>query len=367
MKKIKVAFIISNLGEGGAEKQLINLVANLNISVYSITVFLYACQKPPFYTLLENNTNIVYLKNRLVSKNQIFKVIEAILKIRWFLKNNKYDIIVSTLFMNNFLVRIAAPRYYHNKLVSNVRTSIQMYTRHHLLAEKLQIRRSYLVFNSNRTHQEFEKIMPIRFHSRLSFIGNGYETPPNGNQKVREFIFGSLGRFSSEKNILQSVRIFQKFEIYHNDSKLIIQGSQGDQYEEILHSIKSSNIKFCEKSPNIEKFYNSIRVLILPSLFEGCPNVLFEALLRRKLCIVSSGANSDDFIVDGITGFVYDGTDESLLMAMERARNIIGSEEEERIIEEGYNYAKVNFSLDKMVQKYENLFMMVYENSKSSN
>lgn len=365
MSKIKIAFIISNLGQGGAEKQFVQLISNLDSSRFDITVFLYACQVEPFYKELESNKNIQYKTSVLTYQNRLLKIIEAIISIRNFLKSDKYDLVVTTLFMNNLLVRLAAPRFYNNKLIANVRTSLELYTKKLIIAEKFQIKNSFLVFNSKRTFTDFIAIINQKFHSRLSFIYNGYDLPQNQPSRKSQQFFGSLGRLNTEKNILQAIRVFQEFEKVNPGARYIVQGHFGNQYLAIKETVTSDKIEIREKNPDIETFYNSINVLILPSILEGCPNVLFEALLRKKICIVSKGANSDGFIQNGINGFEYDGTDDGLLQAMIGVSELFNTATLEKIINTGFQYAVKNFSITTMVSQYEQLFLNIYEKNKS--
>lgn len=359
--KIKICFIINNLKQGGAEKQFVQLIKNLSPGKYEISLLLYAVQVKPFFNdILKSSNHIKTTYNKLENNFFIFKIIEALICINRFLKKNKFDLVVSTLFMNNLFVRLAAPAYYKYKIITNMRTSIKNYSKLYVLMEKILIKKSFIVFNSSNTFDKFRKIISHKYHSQIQVIYNGFEIPEHLIANVN-IVFGCLGRLNIEKNFLQVVRVFQKFENPTLYTKLIIQGHQGNQYNEIKDNITSKNIELREENPDIGIFFESIRVLIIPSLFEGCPNVLFEALLRRRICIISNGANSDNFIVDGINGFVYDGTDQDLLNTLERVFNILDTETETSIIEAGYNYAAVNFSIDAMVNKYERLFLSIHE------
>jgi len=365
MSRIKIAFIISNLAQGGAEKQFVTLINGLSHFAYDITVFLYACQIEPFYKDLESNTTITYKKNSLTNRNRFLKILEALKCIRAFLSSKEYDLVVSTLFMNNFLVRLAAPRFYKDKIIANVRTSIKLYNKWLLLSEKIQIKRSYLVFNSYKTLKDFSSILLPKYHSRLGVIQNGFLIP-NSQSICDQLIFGSLGRFSSEKNILQVVRVFRDLVQIYPEIKLIIQGHHGNQYDEIVNTTVLKNLEIRQKNPETNNFYSSIKIMVIPSLFEGCPNVLFEALLRRKICIISEGANSDNYIIHGVNGLVYDGTDKGLKGVMLSVIKGMSTLEEANLIEEGYQYAIKNFSVTEMISKYDRLFISIYEKNKSS-
>ncbi len=359
-RKIKVAFFISNLGQGGAEKQFVSLIKNLDPLRFEKHLYLYAYQKEAFYKDIFGYQNIKAFTNKLKYKWSFLKIIQAGLYIRRNLRNEEYDLVISSLFMNNVLVRLFSPGKYKNKCIANVRTSHSLYTKWHKLGEKIQIKNSFLIFNSNNAWAHFKKLISRKYHDRLYVIHNGFDIP-KFIAPTSKMVFGCLGRLNVEKNIIQAVRVFQAFEKNHPSVKLILQGHQGNQYNDIVNLLDSANIELRKEDPDIDKYFQAIRVLILPSLFEGCPNVLFEALLRRRICIISNGANSDNFIVDGINGFVYDGTDQDLLNTLERVFNILDTETETSIIEAGYNYAAVNFSIDAMVNKYERLFLSIHE------
>lgn len=365
-RKIKIAFFISNLGQGGAEKQFVNLIKRLDNTKFEKYLFLYAYQKEAFFKDIFNCDDVQVRRNQLKHKRTLLKIIEAGLYIRHCLNSAQYDLVVSTLFMNNFLVRLLSAGAYKNRCISNVRTSHTLYTSWHKLGEKIQIKNSFLVFNSNNALQHFKDIIALKFHDRLYVIHNGFDIPES-IAATTNIAFGCLGRLNLEKNVIQVVRVFQRYQKATNHVQLIIQGSQGNQYDQIVSQITSGKIELRKEDPDIDKFFRSIRVLILPSLLEGCPNVLFEALLRRRLCIISKGANSDDFIIDGVNGFVYDGTDQGLLNTIEKVAKILGTENESRIIENAFNYAAENFSTEAMVNKYEQLFMKIHENNQSSN
>jgi len=367
LEKIKLAFICSNLGQGGAERQLVNLISQIDKEKFEVTVFLYAVQIDPFYLNSLNKCDIKLELNLLKHNFFIFKIIEALRKINFFLKENYYDIIITTLFMNNLFVRLIAPPLYKNKIVTNMRTSILNYSFLYKFAEIYLIRKSYIVFNSQKSLEGFKLMLREKFHWRLSLIYNGYYIPLEPDFQIRQKkAFGCLGRLNKEKNIIQVVEVFQETKGIRSKSNLIVQGHFGDQYNDIANLLSSDKIEIREKDKNIDLFFDSIDVLILPSIFEGCPNVLFEALLRKKLCIVSSGANSDNFITNGVNGFVYDGSNKELEEVMKRALQIL-EQEEKLIIENGYSYAKKNFSMKVMVNKYEELFRDIYEKNKSSN
>ena len=65
MNRIRVAFIISNLGQGGAEKQLVELIKGIDKNKFIVYLYLYAYQKEVFYTEVFNLKDVFVYKNIL--------------------------------------------------------------------------------------------------------------------------------------------------------------------------------------------------------------------------------------------------------------------------------------------------------------
>ena len=114
---------------------------------------------------------------------------------------------------------------------------------------------------------------------------------------------------------------------------------------------------------NIEKYYNKFNIFVLSSFYEGCPNVLFEAMLSKCFCIVSEGANSDQFIEDGINGLVYDGSNQMLEDKLKFAIQLMVADRTDEIINNGHQYVLDNFSMNKMVKSYVKLYENILEDN----
>ena len=98
---------------------------------------------------------------------------------------------------------------------------------------------------------------------------------------------------------------------------------------------------------------------LITSSFEGCPNVLFESLLCGNFNIININANTDNFIVDGYSGLVYDGSDNDLIKKINYFKQLYINKEHYYMINNGLNYCRSNFSIKKMVYKYENLYQHI--------
>lgn len=366
-QRIRIAFFITNLGQGGAERQLVELLKALDKHRFEPYLFLYAYQKEAFYHEVFSIPGLKVTTNRLKGKSSFIRLIEAWRMVRKITSSTGFDLLFSTLFLNNFLVRIAAPSRYNRRIIANTRNSIAIYKWYHKLAERILIHRSYMVFNSQKAMHEFERIFPLKYHDRLMTIYNGFRIPNQEalpKEKHRNtFAIAGIGRQSKQKNFLQLVRVFQNLRknFHLKPLQLVLQGGPGDESSQIIGQINenSQGITRLDADPDVRKILKEIDVLVISSHFEGCSNVLFEAMACQRLCIISEGANSDDFVINGVNGFEYNGTDDDLYQKLYDAVSILGTQDESRITDAAFHLVHEKFSIPALSRNYETLFVQL--------
>jgi len=143
--------------------------------------------------------------------------------------------------------------------------------------------------------------------------------------------FLAAGRFSFQKQFLVLIRAFALFAKEDQESTLTIVGS-GEEYDTMLQLITEMNLsdRVCIKAPtnDLKELFSSKDVLCVPSIWEGFPNILAEAL--------AAGIPSLGFTdCDGVTDLIQDGVNgwkggqhndlNSLVELLRRAHNDIRS------------------------------------------
>ena len=119
---------------------------------------------------------------------------------------------------------------------------------------------------------------------------------------------------------------------------------------ELRDVLTSKNITITGwKSRNeVLKILNEQDVFILPSLWEGLPISLLEAMYMKKICIVSDCIGNRDVIVDGENGFVCENIEKYKLIINDiRVNNNI-----KLIIEKSYNDIMNQYTIQKMNSIY---------------
>ncbi len=118
---------------------------------------------------------------------------------------------------------------------------------------------------------------------------------------------GYVGRLSPEKNLLALLNAFAS--IKNNYVKLLIVGKGPDE-KELKNFVKIKKIEddviFCGVRNDIGKILSALDVFVLPSLTEGLPTALIEAMASGRAIICSNIKANQELIKDKIEGLLVD-------------------------------------------------------------
>lgn len=159
-----------------------------------------------------------------------------------------------------------------------------------------------------------------------------------------------VGRLTSQKNLFSLLKAISKTSFI-----LDIYG-EGELYDELQQGAKKLNaqVNFMGVVPNSELAHiiSRYRYYILPSLYEGTPKALLEAMACGLICIGTDVTGINEIITDGVNGWLAKGTDsDSIFEAIEKAKNSPG----ESISSSAVETIKNKFSLESIVKKYSQL------------
>ncbi len=140
------------------------------------------------------------------------------------------------------------------------------------------------------------------------------------NLDPTEFVFGNVGRLHEQKGHKFLLQAIAKMT---NRARLVIIGDGRLRNELVTLTDRleiSDRVSFLGARADICEFLSAIDVFIMPSLWEGQPIALLEALAIGKPCIASAVDGIPEIIVDGDNGYLVNPKDvESLTRAMDLA------------------------------------------------
>lgn len=138
------------------------------------------------------------------------------------------------------------------------------------------------------------------------YIPNGVDInffkPKKESRENRVIRILSIGRLERQKNFINLVKALKGLQV-----KLIIvgTGSLNEKIEEVA-KLNKITLELIPKVNNLQmpKVYNSADIFVLPSLSEGHPKVLLEAMSCGLVCIGSNVEGIKEIIIDNKTGIL---------------------------------------------------------------
>lgn len=123
------------------------------------------------------------------------------------------------------------------------------------------------------------------------------------------FVVGWVGRMTAVKNTDRVVRALQKLVDLGVDARLLLvgDGPDRDHLERYAHELGViKRCLFLGYQEDVARFYDAIDALVLPSVNEGTPVSVIEALAAERPAVATRVGGTPDIIRDGIDGFLVD-------------------------------------------------------------
>lgn len=290
---IKILFMIPTLGQGGAEKVLVNLVNNLDISQFDITV----------QTLFDEGENKQFLKSHIHYKSYMkhqfrgnkhyFKLFSPKSLYKKIVKDD-YDIIVS--YLEGPTARIVSgctnPK---TKLVSWIH--VEQHTKENASASFRSYKEALSCYSkfhqticvSEYVKQDFLSIFPLKISTSVLYNTNETKLINElGKEDININIddnyinICAIGTLKKSKGFDRLIRITDKLCKENLSVRLYILG-KGPMYDELQELVKElkieDNVIFLGYQTNPYKYVSKMDIFTCASFAEGFSTAATEALI----------------------------------------------------------------------------------------
>ena len=363
IKKYRIVYLITDLNIGGAEKSLYQLVTHLNRDKFSPIVYSLSGGSKIAEKLRTKDIEVVCLG----AKSKID--ITVLLKLVRLLKKQKPNILHTYLFHANFIGRIAGRTAGVPLIISSVRT-MEKQKWHHVYLNMLTCwmvdKETCVSRDVGRFVRKYAKV-PYR---KLTTIYNGIDLKDihiaknadekKGELSINQFshIIGTVGHLTTAKGIVYLLKAFKLVLKDFPGACLLIIGNGPDEKKlkklALELDIKAS-VQFLGFREDALEIINTMDVFVLPSLWEGMPNVVLEAYALGKPVVSTKVGGANEIIIDGKTGFlVSPGNWQSFAQSVTKLLKNPDIRKEFGI--KGKEFISINFSLDRMVKDTERLY-----------
>jgi len=364
-KPKKILQLISSAGIFGAENVLIDLSMELKKSG----------RYDPIVGVFDNSQN---RHIELSGKSRSMGVptitfpcrgrvdLKTVSSIARFVNKNQIDIIHSHGYKSNIYSYLSAKRT-NSRLVA---------TCHNWPSKALKMR--FYALLDRYCLRNFDIICTVSEGVRLRLIGsrvpmskirvvmNGVsddffleESPSSGLRKqlgISEtaVVIGSVGRLSEEKGHRYLLRASKTILKSFPETVFLIVGD-GPLKERLKNEFNSPSIVFAGYRQNVMPLYRCMDIFVLPSLTEGLPVVLIEAMAAKLPVIATNVGDIPKVIENNISGFLISPAQHAQLagriidlMQNRSIRDQIGNT--------GYEVVKRNYSTSNMLYTYDSIY-----------
>jgi GalNAc-alpha-(1->4)-GalNAc-alpha-(1->3)-diNAcBac-PP-undecaprenol alpha-1,4-N-acetyl-D-galactosaminyltransferase len=311
---VKIAFIISSLTSGGAERVLCliaNYWARKNYSIAIITLD----NQTPFY-LLEGGIKLEPL-SLLRNSDSVFSAIAnniaRIKTIRKKLIEIDPDIVISFMTETNIISTIGC-RIINKPIIISERTCYDfLKSRAWIILRKLVYRFSnVLVVQTNYDKEKYNRL------SNIFVINNPLnleEMIPNNDREENNIL--AVGRLDRVKGFDRLIRAYSLLESKNWKLTIVGEGSERNSLKKLIHDLNLEDyIRMPGRTKAIEKWYKKSSIFVLSSRIEGFPNALCEAMAYGCACVgFDCIAGPNEIITDKVNGYLVKNGDINALAA----------------------------------------------------
>lgn len=174
-----------------------------------------------------------------------------------------------------------------------------------------------------------------------------------------EIIIGYVGRLFPAKGLTYLFSALKEIQDKHSNIALLIVGD-GAQRKDLEIMAKNLKIKtiFAGWQHDIAPFYSLMDIFVLPSLFEGLPNVVLEAMAMKKAIIATNVGGNPELVENGRNGFLVPPKNvESLADSIKTL--IVNDDLRVKMGSESRDIVKEKFNWDVVIPKIEKVYTEV--------
>lgn len=361
-KKLHIVHIISNLGIGGAEGILFQLLSNLDTSEFKHTVVYF--HDGPYVKKI----NKLDIKTHQV--NGLLFTYDPVFIVRFFflIKKLKPDCLHTLLWAANFLGRIIASilKIPHVEVLHN---NIEQNGLVRLALDRITVRqRGELVAVSDGVHDSLKKYAPWLLYRPAQVIKNGIAYEESKSKITRKslglsenhFIIGSVGRFEWVKNYGLLLTAFALLYDDHRKARLVLvgQGSQERFLRQRAYDLSIDDRVIFVVGKDAKPYYELFDAFVLASPREGISLALLEAMQAGVAPVVTNFTNHHDVIENKKNGLLAPAGD-PVALAQKIDQLIQSRALRRRISESAKKRIASDFKIKTMVQEYKKLYEQV--------
>jgi glycosyltransferase involved in cell wall biosynthesis len=343
---MKLAMVITSLEVGGAEKMVLDLLRKIKEHI-EVRLFII---KKNYHTIYDDEAKKLNIRyHYLQATNPVFCPLAA-LRLRKLLREYQPDIIHSHLKAADYVYFY----YLGNKNFRWVHTVHTMAPIDTKIIRRLYLKKLYKkeIIKAVAVSKAVADSFYLLYATHPFLISNGIDLNRFSDQKTSsdKLKIIHVGRYVPVKNHAYLVREFAKLVAVNRKVKLILIGD-GPMKRKIARLVKKSgiarNVRFISFTSEVDRYLREAGIFVLPSLYEGLPLSLLEAMACGLVVVVSRGIAEP--VENEVNGFQIDIEENALFYQLQDIIDNYGSLENLR---KNAHFRAQEYSIETMAGQY---------------
>ena len=327
---LRLVLVISNLEFGGAQRQVVELANNLDAQRVEVLVCSLSSYVPLGTSLQRREARL-----RIIEKRFKFDV-SVVPRLARLLRAHRADVVHSYLFDADIAARLAGRLARTPVVVGSERNTDYSLKRRQLFAYRATFGAVDLVIANSHAGAAFNRTTLGHDAAIYRVVHNGVDTerftPADAVQARRDLgldgdtpVVGMFASFKEQKNhplFFAAAQLVRqrcprvRFMLVGDELHAGMHGSR--DYKQLMdRRIDELGLRdhclLLGNRADVERLYPACHVSVLPSLFEGTPNVALESMACGVPAVVTDVADNRLIVPDGQAGFVVPLGDEGAL------------------------------------------------------
>lgn len=366
--ELRLLCVIDHFGSGGAQRQMVALACGLKQRGHQVEMFIYH----PRHSFFRSRVDMAQIPIHEVSKRETGSI-GVVLRLRHVLREGRYDGVISFLSSPNAYSELASigaavPKLIVSERSSHLRERPSLYA---VLGRFLHVRADYVVANSH-SHADWLRRRPWLRRKTVT-VYNGVDcqvrqevTHPRDPGALRLL---AVGRIEPGKNVHRLIEALALVGREIGQVPLLTWAGRRDpgKAEEAyvsqierqlrLYPLVREQWRWAGEHWDISQLLATHHALVHPSLYEGLPNAVCEALAAGRPVLASDVCDNAQLVANGTRGFLFDPrVPQSIADAVHKLIEL--QADEWRVLSDNARrYAGTYLTTSRMVQEFESLLL----------
>ncbi len=368
---MRLLFVIDSFGSGGAQRQMVQLALGLTDAGHRVEFFVYVTRHDHFRRLIDDAGIAVHEYEK--SSRYSLSVLTRLARVMW---EGRFDLVLAYLTTPGLYAEAAGQL---NQL-RGVRTPVVVSERGPLPHVSLKLRlmlgahrfAEHIVTNSQNNREQLLSVWPT-LRDRTSVIYNGIDLTlfaPGGAPDPpvpRQLAILAIGTLLPTKDAIVLVEALALHRDAHGWTptvnwvgKLAPLGGDEAYEQRVRARIDALHLGrswiWMQERHDIPELLRKHDVLVHPSILEGLPNAVCEALASGLPVIAARIGDNEALVTDCVTGFLYPASDPEALVKCIAAFAALSAERRADMRSAAREFAVATLGIGRCVASYEALF-----------